>query len=86
MNENDESVDPVREATPGVEYLRPEISENGEVVYRIYDVIKVPTIPSCFFREQERGREAEGSFLFFQRGSLRGSSASGFPFRINGIN
>ena len=83
MNENDENVDPMRDAAPDVEHLRLEISENGEVFYRIDDVIKVPTTPSCFSREQERGREAEGSFLFFQRGFLRDSSASCVPFRIN---
>jgi len=32
---------------------------------------------------EEKGREAEGNFLLFQSGSLRGSPASGFPFQIN---
>lgn len=32
---------------------------------------------------EEKGREAEGNFLLFQSGSLRGSSASDFPFQIN---
>ena len=49
MNENDENVDPMRDAAPDVEHLRVEISENGEVFYRIDDVMKVPTTPSCFF-------------------------------------
>jgi len=38
MNENDENVDPMRDAAPDVEHLRLEISENGEVFYRIDDV------------------------------------------------
>ena len=71
MNENDENVDPMRDAAPDVEHLRLEISESGA------------NNSFLFFCEQERVRETEGSFLFFQRGSLRDSSASGFPFRIN---
>ena len=35
MNENDENVDPMRDAAPDVEHLRLEISENREVFYRI---------------------------------------------------
>ncbi|CAL6333679.1 unnamed protein product [Bathycoccus prasinos] len=31
MNENDENVDPMRDAAPDVEHLRLEISENGKV-------------------------------------------------------
>ena len=38
MNENDENVDPMRDAAPDVEHLRLEISENGEVFYRSDDV------------------------------------------------
>jgi len=38
MNENDENVDPMRDAAPDVEHLRLEISENREVFYRIDDV------------------------------------------------
>ena len=68
MNENDENVDPMRDAAPDVEHLRLEISENREVLYRIDDVPKVPTTPFFFFFcEQERGREGEGSFLFFSK-------------------
>ena len=89
MNENDENVDPMRDAAPDVEHLRLEISENGEVFYRIDDVTLMmlrrcqQLLFSFFFCEQERGREGEGNFLFFQSGSLRGSSVSGVPFRIN---
>ena len=86
MNENDENIDPMRDAALDVEHLRLEISENGEVFYRIDDVTLM-MLRRCqqrlFFCEQERGREGEGSFLFFQSGSLRGSSVSGGPFRIN---
>ena len=86
MNENDENVDPMRDAAPDVEHLRLEISENREVFYRIDDVTLM-MLRRCqqllFFCEQERGREGEGFFLFFQSGSLRGSSVSGVPFRIN---
>ena len=39
MNENDENVDPMHDAAPDVEHLRLEISENGEVFYRINDVM-----------------------------------------------
>ena len=38
MNENDENVDPMRDAAPDVKPLRLEISEKGEVFYRIDDV------------------------------------------------
>ena len=31
MNENEENVDPIHDAAPDVEHLRPEISENREV-------------------------------------------------------
>ena len=72
MNENDENVDPMRDAAPDVEHLRLEISENREVFYRINDVTLM-MFRRCqqllfffFFCEQERGREGEGSFLFFQ--------------------
>ena len=68
MNENDENVDPMRDAAPDVEHLRLEISENREVLYRIDDVPKVPTTPFFFFFcEQEREGEGEGSFLFFSK-------------------
>ena len=40
MNENDENVDPMRDAAPDVEHLRLEISENGEVFYRIDDALQ----------------------------------------------
>ena len=85
MNENDENVDPMRDAAPDVEHLRLEISENREVLYRIDDVPKVPTTPFFLFffvrkREKEKAKEV---FCFFQSGSLRGSSVSGAPFRIN---
>ena len=48
MNENDENVDPMRDAGPDVELLRLKISENGEVFYHIDGVTKVPTTSSCF--------------------------------------
>ena len=75
----------MRDAAPDVEHLRLEISENGEVFYRIDDVTKVPTTPFFLFffvskREEEKAKEV---FCFFQSGSLRGSSVSGVPFRIN---
>ena len=89
MNENDENVDPLRDAAPDVEHLRLEISENGEVFYRIDDVT-LTMLRRCqqllfflFFFVSKREEEREGSFLFFQSGSLRGSSVSGGPFRIN---
>ena len=45
---------------------------------------KAPTTPFFLFffvskREEEKAKEV----LFFQSGSLRGSSVSGVPFRIN---
>ena len=86
MNENDENVDPMRDAAPDVEHLRLEISENREVLYRIDDVPEVPTTPFFFFFVSKRGRQEEKAkevFCFFQSGSLRGSSVSGVPFRIN---
>jgi hypothetical protein len=53
MNENDENVDPMRDAGPDVELLRLEISENGEVFYHIDGVTKVPTTPFfLFFRSR----------------------------------
>ena len=70
MNENDENVDPMRDAAPDVEHLRLEISENGEVFYRsddvtVNDVPKVPTTPfSFFFCEQEERRRI---FFVFQK-------------------
>ena len=68
MNENDENVDPMRDAAPDVEHLRLEISENREVLYRIDDVPKVPTTPFFFFFcEQEREEEkAKDFFCFFK--------------------
>ena len=89
MNENDENVDPMRDAAPDVEHLRLEISENREVFYRIDDVTLMmlrrcqQLLFSFFFvskREEEKAKEV---FCFFQSGSLRGSSVSGVPFRIN---
>jgi len=89
MNENDENIDPMRDAALDVEHLRLEISENGEVFYRIDDVSLMMFRRSqqpffLFFfvskREEEKAKEV---FLFFQSGSLRGSSVSGVPFRIN---
>ena len=71
MNENDENVDPMRDAAPDVEHSRLEISENGEVFYRIDFVILMmfrrcqQLLFSSFFCEQERGREGEGSFFVF---------------------
>ena len=88
MNENDENVDPMRDAAPDVEHLRLEISENREVFYRINDVTLMmfrrckQLLFSCFFCEQERGRRRR-KFFVFSSGSLRGSSVSGVPFRIN---
>ena len=65
MTENDENVDPMRDAAPDVEHLRLEISENREVLYRIDDVPKVPTTPFFFFFcEQEREGEGEGGGQF----------------------
>ena len=55
MNENDENVDPMRDAAPDVEHLRLEISENREVFYRIDDVTLMmfrrcqQLLFSCFF-------------------------------------
>ena len=40
----------------------------------------------CFFCEQERGREVEGIFLFFQKGFLRGSPAFCIPFQYTKNN
>ena len=84
MNENDEKVDPMRDAGPYVELLRLEISENGEVFYHIDGVTKVPTTSSCFLlwakREEEKPKEV---YCFFESGSPRGSASSGVPFRIN---
>ena len=73
MNENDENVDPMRDAAPDVEHLRLEISENGEVFYRVDDVTLMmfrrcqQLLFSCFFFVSKRGREGEGSFLFFSK-------------------
>jgi len=84
MNENDENIDSLLDAAPDVEHLRLEISENGEVFYGIDGVTKgANNFFFVFFCEQERGREVEGIFLFFQKGFLRGSPASGIPFQIN---
>ena len=89
MNENGENIDSLLDAAPDVEHLRLEVSENGEVFYHIDDVTLMmlrrcqQLLFSFFFCEQERGREGEGSFLFFQSGSLQDSSVSGVPFRIN---
>ena len=56
MNENDDNVDPMRDAAPDVEHLRLEISENREVFYRIDDVTLMmfrrcqqQLLFSCFF-------------------------------------
>lgn len=60
----------MRGAAPDVEHLRLEISENGEVFYRIDDVTLM-MLRRCqqllFFCEQERGREGEGSFFVFSK-------------------
>ena len=72
MNENDENVDPVRDAAPDVEHLRLEISENREVFYRINDVTLMMFRSAnnsfflVFFCEQERGREGRKFFVFFK--------------------
>ena len=70
MNENDENVDPMRDAAPDVEHLRLEISENREVFYRIDDVTKVPTTPFfLFFFVSKRGsweEKAKEVFCFFK--------------------
>ena len=72
MNENDENVDPMRDAAPDVEHLRVEISENGEVFYRIDDVTLMmlrrcqQLLFSFFFvskREEEKSKEF---FCFFK--------------------
>ena len=48
MNENDENIDPMRDAALDVEHLRLEISENGEVFYRIDDVtLMMFRSPTC---------------------------------------
>ena len=76
MNGKDENVDPMRDAASDVEHLRLGITENGEVLYRNDEVTRCQQLLLCFFCEQERGREAEGSFFFFQsfqRGFLRSS-------------
>ena len=89
MNENDENVDPMRDAAPDVEHLRLEISENGEVFYRIDDVTLMmlrrcqQLLFSFFFVSKREKEKAKEVFCFFQSGSLRGSSVSGAPFRIN---
>jgi len=55
MNENNENVDPMRDAAPDVEPLRLEISEKGEVFYCIDDVKLMmlrrcqQLLFSCFF-------------------------------------
>lgn len=55
MNENDENIDPMRDTALDVEHLRLEISENGEVFYRIDDVTLMmfrrcqQLLFSCFF-------------------------------------
>ena len=55
MNESDENIDPMRDAALDVEHLRLEISENGEVFYRIEDVTLMmfrrcqQLLFSCFF-------------------------------------
>ena len=72
MNENDENVDPMRDAAPDVEHLRLEISENREVFYRIDDVTLMmfrrcqQLLFSFFFvskREEEKAKEV---FCFFK--------------------
>ena len=69
MNENDENVDPMRDAAPDVEHLRLEISENGEVFYRIDDVTLMllrrcqQLLLSCFF-VSKREKEAKEVFCF----------------------
>ena len=65
MNENDENVDPMRDAGPDVELLRLKISENGEVFYGIDGVTKAANNFFVFF-VSKREEEKEGSFLFFQ--------------------
>ena len=47
MNENDENIDPMRDAALDVEHLRLEISENGEVFYRIDDVTLMMMFRRC---------------------------------------
>jgi hypothetical protein len=66
MNENDENVDPMRDAAPDVEHLRLEISENGEVFYRIDDVTKVPTTPFFLFFFVSK-RKARRKFFVFSK-------------------
>ena len=66
MNEKDENVDPMRDAAPDVEHLRLEISENGEVFYRIDDGMKVPTTPSCFFVSKRVEEKPKEVFCFFK--------------------
>ena len=56
MNENDENVDPMRDAAPEIEHLRLEISENGEVFYRIDDVTLMMFIPGW---SQKKTKPAE---------------------------
>ena len=79
MNENDENVDPMRDAAPDVEHLRLEISENREVFYRIDDVTLMmlrrcqQLLFSFFFVSKRKEEKAKDFFLFFQSGSLRGS-------------
>jgi len=89
MNENDENVDPMRDAAPDVEHLRLEISENREVFYRIKDVTLMmfrrcqQLLFSFFFvskREEEKAKEV---FFFFKGVLFEAARVSGVPFRIN---
>ena len=80
MNENDENVDPMRDAGPDVELLRLKISENGEVFCHIDGVTKVPTTSSCFLlskREEEKPKEV---FCFLKEGLFEAALPLVFPF------
>ena len=76
MNENDENVDPMRDAAPDVEHLRLEISENGEVFYRIDDVTLMmlrrcqQLLFSCFFLPFCSLLVLALSLDFFRRGAF----------------
>ena len=73
MSENDENVDPMRDAAPDVEHLRLEISENREVFYRIDDVTLMmfrrcqQLLFSCFFFVSKRGSWEECADTVNQR-------------------
>ena len=94
MNENDENVDPMRDAAPDVEHLRLEISENGEVFYRIDDVTLMmlrrcqQLLFSFFFVSKREEEKAKDFFCFSKWFSSRqlGGFWCSFPNKRKTIN